>query len=217
MSMSIDEAEFVKLLDNVLESIFGKVAADLLYDHLKRNYSLSKDQVLQNTSLFIEALISTFGEAGTRTIESEILRAVENKITPKRNETRFITENIDEYALRLCSLTDYLNMSEAKMYVALLVYGELPARKLAKLALIPRTKVYGTARGLREMGFISIRRSNQKTVYRPKNPEKIFGDHLKLMSKRLENFEKIVDELTRLYRTHSLPDELDSLDQLKPE
>lgn len=214
--MLIDESEFVCILDDVLKSLFGDVARDLFYDFLNRNFSLSKYQILQNISLFIEALISTFGEQGTKLVEREILLAIEAKISYERNESKLTSKHIDEYASKLRNYANYLCKNDAKTYIALLSNGELPARKLAKIAIIPRSKIYHAIKRLQNMEMISIRRFQDITLIKPKNPKKVFKDHIDLMNNRLMSFTQFVKELSELYKCFSLSEELDSLEQLKP-
>lgn len=213
--MFIDESKFIDILDEVLESIFSDAIKNLLYDFFERNYSLSIFQILQNTSLFIEALVSTFGETGAKMIEYEILRAVGAKISYDGDKIRLTLSQIDEYSYRLRSCVDFLSGYEAKLYIALVSHGESPARKLTKITEIPRSKIYITAKGLQSKDMISIRLFKELTIFKPKNPKKIFSDHIELMRKKLLNFEQIVKELNELYQSLSLPEELDSLEQLK--
>jgi len=212
--MFIDESEFITVLDEVLESIFGQMARDLLYAYLLQRYDLSKDQIFKNPALFIDALLSVFGISGAMAVETEILRAIERRNSKDQDENRLKLTQVNEYASKLLEHINFMTEYDAKLYIALLSYGETIANKLSKVSGVPRTRVYGCVKRLREMEVISTRRFKGKTFFRPKNPEKIFREHIELLRKKLMSFEQILNELNTLYNNLSLPEELNSLEQL---
>ena len=212
----IEGSELLNILDNVLESTFGHKMKNLLYDYLLKSYSISKSQILQNTPLFLETLVSIFGESGAKLIEYEILRAIETKIPRDMDEIRLTLSQIHEYASTLRNCINFLSEYEAKLYIALISCGESPAQKIAKITDIPRQKIYHAAKKLKIKGMIVSRKFQGVTWFKPMNPEKIFKDQIDLMSKKLMMFKQIVKEIGEVYQALSLPEELDSLEQLNP-
>jgi len=213
--LTVDESDLIGIADNILQSIFGEIATRLLYDYIEREFHLSRLQILQEPSKFIEALVATFGETGAKMIEKGILKAVEAKVSYDKEENPLTLTQVEEYAWRLRRCIDFLSEYEAKLFIALIAYGESSARKLAKNTGIPRTKIYHTAENLQTKDMASSRRFRGMTLFKPKNPIKVFRGHINLMRKKLMDLEMIVKKLHELYQNLSLPEELDSLEELK--
>ena len=61
-----------RVIDRVLNQIFGKEASSLIYKHLERNYSIKRNEVGEKLELFAEGL-ENFLKSGAYVIERKIL------------------------------------------------------------------------------------------------------------------------------------------------
>lgn len=212
--LKIKNTDFVKLLDETLEGLYGIHARSLLYNYLKRKYSLKKSEILCNPDLFIEALLSLFGEYGTNLIERQILRAIENNLPLERAGNGLTHEQIVEYSNTLTECISYINKNEAKIYVALLSYGMMRVSKIVKLTEVPRQKIYQYAQNLIELGIIHKRTYNNVTYFIPKHPEYILKDHFGVMEGKLNIFKQLINELSNLCKNVAFHNELNGLEKL---
>lgn len=212
--LKIRNPDFVKLLDETLEGLYGIHARSLLYNYLERNYSLTKSKILRNPDLFIEALQSLFGEYGTNLIERQLLRAIEANLPLERAGNGLTHEQIVEYSNTLTECVSFMNLNEAKIYVALLSYGMMRVSKIAKLTEVPRQKIYQYAQNLIELGIIHKRTYNNVAYFIPKHPEYILKDHVGVIESKLNIFKQLINELSNLCKDVAFHNELNGLEKL---
>jgi ribosomal protein L5 len=88
-----------KIIDRVLNQIFGKEATSLIYKHLERNYSIKRNEVGEKLELFAEGL-ENFLKSGAYVIERKILDDIWSsygevrrlQVEKPRREGSFVTE-----------------------------------------------------------------------------------------------------------------------------
>ena len=83
---------------------------------------------------------------------------------------------------------------EAKVYFALIKFGELSAKEISKKASIPQNRVYDTVRSLEEKGFIQVL-TQKPALFRAIKPEAAFQHEIEKKKKTLNNFIKSIDKL----------------------
>ncbi len=71
---SIDE-KITEIIDRVLTQVFGKEATQLIYRHLKRNYSLKRGEVAEKIDVFAKGL-EDFLNSGAFVIERRIFEDI---------------------------------------------------------------------------------------------------------------------------------------------
>lgn len=89
----------LKIIDKVLNQIFGKDATTLLYRHLESNYSLKRSEIGDKIELFAEGLESFF-RSGAYVIERKILEDINSSCSMLRrtelenigNGTNFVSQ-----------------------------------------------------------------------------------------------------------------------------
>jgi len=69
------EEKLVKIIDKVLNQIFGKEATYLIYRHLEDKYNLKKEEVAEKIDIFAEGL-EEFLTSGAYIIERKILEDI---------------------------------------------------------------------------------------------------------------------------------------------
>ncbi len=196
--MKISNTNFMKILDETLEKLYGVPARELLYNYLKNKHSLPRSKILYNPSLLIQALLELFGESGTIIIEREILKVIDMRFQQGRENQQLTYEQMINYSSALCDCASFLNNSESRIYVTLVSNGQMSASKLSLETRIPRTKIYHYTSKLIEREMIYKRRYKNTTYFLPKHPEKIFQAHIGVIEEKLSNFIKIIDELSDL-------------------
>ena len=88
-----------RVIDRVLNQIFGKDASSLIYKHLERNYSIKRNEVGEKLELFAEGL-ENFLKSGAYVIERKILDDIWSsygevrrlQVEKPRREGTFVTE-----------------------------------------------------------------------------------------------------------------------------
>jgi ribosomal protein L5 len=88
-----------KIIDRVLNQIFGKEATSLINKHLERNYSIKRNEVGEKLELFAEGL-ENFLKSGAYVIERKILDDIWSsygevrrlQVEKPRREGSFVTE-----------------------------------------------------------------------------------------------------------------------------
>jgi hypothetical protein len=55
-------------IDTVLTQLLGKIVTDAIYDYIERNYSLTKDELTQNSDKLFLVLGTLFGDKGRRVV-----------------------------------------------------------------------------------------------------------------------------------------------------
>ncbi|MDI6903946.1 MAG: hypothetical protein QMD13_00410 [Candidatus Bathyarchaeia archaeon] len=89
------EEKISKIIDCVLKQVFGEEATRLIYKHLKNNYSLKQDEVVDKIEVFAQGL-EEFLSSGAYVIERKILEDVySNYGLPRRFETKRMREEYD--------------------------------------------------------------------------------------------------------------------------
>lgn len=88
-----------KIIDRVLNQIFGKEATLLIYKHLERNYSVKRHELGEKLELFAKGL-EDFLKSGAYAIERKILEDIwasygsvrRLQLEKPRNGTSFVSE-----------------------------------------------------------------------------------------------------------------------------
>jgi hypothetical protein len=96
---NIKDDKVAKIIDRVLNQIFGKEASSLIYKHLERNYSIKRNEVGEKLELFAEGL-ENFLKSGAYVIERKILDDIWSsygevrklQVEKPRREGSFVTE-----------------------------------------------------------------------------------------------------------------------------
>lgn len=70
-----DNQKVVRIIDRVLNQIFGQEATSLIYKHLESNYSLKQDQLAERIEVFAQGL-EDFLRSGAYAIERKILEDI---------------------------------------------------------------------------------------------------------------------------------------------
>ena len=65
----------LKVLDDELKQIFGEAATLIIYNHLKKNYSLKREEIPQKLEVFIRGL-NEFLSSGAQVVEKMVLKKV---------------------------------------------------------------------------------------------------------------------------------------------
>jgi signal-transduction protein with cAMP-binding, CBS, and nucleotidyltransferase domain len=69
------EDKISKIIDKILQQVFGEEATSLIYKYLKNNYSLKQDEIAEKIEVFtmgLEALL----KSGANVIEQKILEDI---------------------------------------------------------------------------------------------------------------------------------------------
>jgi hypothetical protein len=66
-----------KVVDRVLNQIFGRKATRLIYKHLERNYSVGRDEIAEKLDLFAKGL-EDFMNSGADVVERRILEDLQS-------------------------------------------------------------------------------------------------------------------------------------------
>jgi rRNA pseudouridine-1189 N-methylase Emg1 (Nep1/Mra1 family) len=66
-------------IDEVLSDLLGTRAREAVYDHLERNYKLSRREIPRHMNKFLELLEETFGK-GSKTIGKAIIKRLYGKL-----------------------------------------------------------------------------------------------------------------------------------------
>ncbi len=69
----------VQCIDESLTDLLGKRTREAVYDHLERNYALSRTEIPDHLNKFFELMEETFGK-GSRTIGKSIIKKMFNKL-----------------------------------------------------------------------------------------------------------------------------------------
>lgn len=64
-----------KVIDRVLNQVFGEAATQLIYKHLERNYSVKKDEIAEKIDVFARGL-EDFLTSGAFVVEQKILQDI---------------------------------------------------------------------------------------------------------------------------------------------
>jgi len=88
-----------RIIDNVLNQVFGKEATLLIYRHLERNYDVRRNEIGDKIELFTQGL-EDFLRSGATVIERKILEDINSNCNLLRraelenvsDETSFITQ-----------------------------------------------------------------------------------------------------------------------------
>jgi len=64
-----------KVIDRVLNQVFGEAATQLIYQHLERNYSVKKDEIAEKIDVFAHGL-EDFLTSGAFVVEQKILEDI---------------------------------------------------------------------------------------------------------------------------------------------
>lgn len=98
------------------------------------------------------------------------------------------------------------NTGEAKVYLALLNYGDLTATELSTKTALGRTNIYNYAKSLGDKGFISDYERNGKVLFKAQDPKELFAllDYQKkqISNLTLEHF-NLLPKFNKLYRQQS--------------
>ena len=73
--MSKEEDKIFKVIDKVLDQIFGKEATHLIYRYLENNYSIKPEEISEKIDLFAKGL-EEFLKTGAYAIERKILEDI---------------------------------------------------------------------------------------------------------------------------------------------
>lgn len=69
----------VQSMDEALADVLGKRTREAVYDHLERNYALSRADIPDHLSKFFELMEETFGK-GSKTIGKSIIKKMFSKL-----------------------------------------------------------------------------------------------------------------------------------------
>ena len=69
------EDKISKIVDRVLNQVFGEEATLLIYKHLEKNYSLKRNEIAEKIDVFAEGL-EEFLSSGAHVIEKKILEDI---------------------------------------------------------------------------------------------------------------------------------------------
>ncbi len=110
------------------------------------------------------------------------------------------TRDIDDLLATWPKIVDYTGLSEyeSKVYLSLLVLGSSGARKLSLHCRVPRTKVYGTLRKLKDNGLV-VEIPGSPRVFTPSNPAEAFEALLDDSRRRAMDFDAVLQALTRTH------------------
>ena len=75
VTTSREDALIAKVIERVLTQVFGEEATDLIYRHLKRTYSLKRDEVARKIDVFAKGL-EEFLSSGAYVVERKILEDI---------------------------------------------------------------------------------------------------------------------------------------------
>lgn len=65
----------LKVIDEELKQIFGEAATLMIYSHLKKNYSLKREEIPEKLEIFVRGL-EEFLSSGAHVVEKMVLRKV---------------------------------------------------------------------------------------------------------------------------------------------
>ncbi len=69
------ENKISKIIDHVLQQVFGQEATSLIYKHLEHNYSLKREQIAERIDVFAKGL-EDFLSSGAFVVERRILEDI---------------------------------------------------------------------------------------------------------------------------------------------
>lgn len=65
----------LKVIDEELKQIFGEAATLMIYSHLRKNYSLKREEIPDKLEIFVKGL-EEFLSSGAHVVEKMVLRKV---------------------------------------------------------------------------------------------------------------------------------------------
>ena len=80
------------IIDKVLNQVFGKEAATLIFKHIERNYCVKRGEIGDNIELFTQGL-EDFLRSGARVVEKKILEDIS---VDSRRTCKLQIEDVDD-------------------------------------------------------------------------------------------------------------------------